>query len=248
MTIPPVGSPVSPASPPDDRANGNSRKADPPDNADVDRARPRRTENVELSPEASRIRDRQAEITRLQVADRAADVFRRDALEAQRLSRELSEAAHDKSGEARKRLEAHMRETREHRNAARYRDENLFDGREMKVRIEGREETVRMPDSDREFERLDKEVRRASAEKRPARVREQIDDTERFQNRAREVRKRLERDVRESVEGAVRESSTARPRDVQDAERLIRQARANRREDRPPGMEQISHRAVNLLQ
>ena len=106
--------------------------------------------------------------------------------------------------------------------------------------------------SDRTVEAYVRETRDAVQGKREVRDAEFFEQTRQFVDKAQETRKNLERDVRDSIADAMKESSASRPRDAADAERMIRRVSRARENagttQRPPGMDQIASRAVNLLQ
>ncbi len=255
MTIPPIGpSSISPAQPEDKPNSADKperiRRSDQPE-----KAREPQGERVELSAEAKRIRARQAEITRLQVVERTAEAIDREMQEIAELAQR--QAAARRTNDAREvertrnEMDSRVEAMRERANEARYEEENLLDGRAMRFRVNDQEREVRTPDMVRELERYSREIREVQEGRREAASGDFRARLREFMNEARDARLSLERDVRETVANAVRESSTARPRDAEDAERLIRQARRSQNpgtSQRPPGMDQISSKAVNLLQ
>lgn len=252
MTIPPVGPVPGSQAQPEDKANENER----PDARRVERTEPQgdsaRSERVEFSPEAERIRQQQADITRLQIAERAAQAILDDMREIRELAARRAQAESENAAEIEQRVSERAESARSRADEARFEDENLLDGREMQFQVGDREETVRTPDASRLIETYIREAREAVRERREVRDSESNERLRRFIEEARDARRNQEEDVRRSVEGAMRESSSSRPRDVRDAEQMIRRAGRARNNygnsQRPPGHDQISGKAVNLLQ
>ncbi len=253
MTIPPIGSSPLPPSLPDDKKNEVARTENLPPQPATEAAKPA-AERVELSPDAQRIRDRQSEITRLQIAERTANAAERDTREIRQIHAKLVQASRDRDSKEvaaqERRLEERLGQLESRKNDARYEDQNLLDGREMKFKVSNREETLRTPDLAKETDEYARQVRNAARDRR-----ETQDDfaqrTRDFVSRAADIRGRLEKDVRDSVAAAVKESSTPRAKDVADAERLIKQAQeasADTERGRSGSVDQISSRAINLLQ
>jgi len=253
MTIPPIGQTPPTPPPPDEKpagTEGSSRQETR--RAERDEAR---RERVEFSPEAERIRNRQREITRLQIAERAATENQRDDREIRAMLTEQAEArrTHDnrRVRQIRERLEERLHQVMRRNNEARFEGERVLDGREMRFSFADGEEVVRTPDAGRDAEEYARQVRQAADGRREAPDEEFASRAREFADRAQAVRTRLEKDVRDSVAGAVKESSNSRPRDAADAERMLREAaraRTSRSSERPSGVEQIASRAVNLLQ
>jgi hypothetical protein len=253
MTIPPIGQTPPTPPPADDRpagTEGSNRQETR--RAEQDEAG---RERVEFSPEAERIRNRQREITRLQIAERTARENQRDDREIRRMLAEQTEArrAHDdqRVRQIRDRLEERLHQVAQRNNEARFEGERVLDGREMRFSFADGEEVVRTPDAERDAQEHARQVREAADGRREAPDEDFGSRMDRFADRAQAVRTRLEKDVRDSIAGAVRESSNSRPRDAADAERMLReaaQARETQSSERPSGVEQIASRAVNLLQ
>ncbi len=244
MTISPIGSPIQPPKSSDEPVNGNSKQAEPAANS----ARGSETEKVELSPGAQKIIDRQADVTRLQVADKAAANFEKEARAVQQMFEEHQKAGREMSRDSQDRIQEHIREAKNALENAKFGDEQLFDGRELRVRVEEKQETVRMPDRDREMSSFETEVREALKERREPVKSKIVGRLDKFRNRIQNLVKSLEKETRASIEQAVKESTATRPRDVADAERAIMRARVTRLQQRPQSMEKISQRAVDLLQ
>lgn len=244
MTISPIGSPIQPPKSSDEPVNGNSKQAEPAENS----VRSSETEKVDLSPGARKIIDRQADVTRLQVADKAAANFEKEARAIQQMFAKNQKAGREMSRDAQERIEEHLRAARTALDNARFSDEKLFDGRELKVRVEERQETVQMPDRAREMSSFETAVRDALKERRQPVKSKIIGKLDKFRNRLQNLARSLEKETRASIEQAVKESTTTRPRDVADAERAIMRARVTRLQQRPQSMEKISQRAVDLLQ
>ena len=254
MTIPPIGSSPLPPSPPDDKKNQVARTENLPPQPATDAAKPA-AERVELSPDAQRIRDRQNDITRLQIAERTANAAERDAREIRHIQAKLVQASRDRDSSQvaaqERRLEERLGQLESRKNDARYEDQNLLDGREMKFKVSNREETLRTPDLAKKTDEYARQVREAARDRRETTGDDFAQRTRDFVSRAADIRGRLEKDVRDSVAAAVKESSTPRAKDVADAERLIRQTReagTDTERARPGSVDQISSRAINLLQ
>jgi len=252
MTIPPIGPvPGSPAQP-EERANGTER----PESRRVESmereseaARAQGAERVEFSADAEKIRERQTEITRMQIAERTARAIERDMREIDEMVARRAEAARSGGRIDTPDAEEYIERLRSRADEARYGDENLLDGREMKFRVREQERTVRTPDAGKLIEKHIKEARQAVRERREIRDTESNERIRRYIEEVRDARLGLEREVRESVEKAMRESSTSRPRDVNDAERLLRKARSNYGDSqRTSAHDQLTGKTVNLLQ
>jgi nitrogen fixation protein FixH len=218
----------------------------------VQRADARPVENdsakVELSREARQVRDRQADITRLQIAASAVEEFNRDAREIERMTAQARQSRIEDAQQTSDRFNQRIREARARIEEARFNGEPVFNGREIRVKTSDGEETVQVPDGSREMDAYEREVRSAASENRSADTSRTTESLEKFHSQANKLRKRIETEVRADIEKAVRESSSTRLHDAAQAEEAIRQARADRPQQRPAGMEQIAQRAVDLLQ
>lgn len=252
MTIPPVGSsPVPPSQPDDKQANdpGKDRAESKPAARETTEVR---RERVEISAEARRIRERQTEITRLQIAERTAKAIVDDAREIRETASEMAESrrAGQDATEAQRRIDDRLNRLNERKNEARFEDENLLDGREMRFEIDDREETLRTPDASREIDKFEREIRESARGKHKAGDRDDFGSTREFIDRSKDVRTRLEKDVRRMIASAVKESSSSRVKDADHAERLLKEARKTHPKatnQRPDGPDQIEGQAINLL-
>ena len=255
MTIPPIGPQTGSLTPQEEPSNAKAvrqTRAAPeePRQAEV----PRNAETVELSQQARQIQERQAEITRMQVIERAAEAIQKEARAIKENSAHLEVAR--KAGDtaqteqATRDIEQRLRNIEAQRDAARFQGEQLFSNREVTAGAGGQEQGIGMPQAAAETDRFVQETRDAVSQKRQVQETRVEEEMSRLQDRSKQVRSQIEKEVRDSIAGAVRESSTSRPRDAAEAERLIRQARESRSQDtqRATNIDQISSKAINLLQ
>jgi flagellin-like hook-associated protein FlgL len=252
MTIPPIGNIPGSLPGPDEKITEGNKPEKARQDKEVRQVPENPREKVEISSDAARIRERQAEITQLQVAERAAramDDVEQRARETVRNANRNNDRT--RSEEIAREIDKYAEEMRKAAESAKYNNENLLDGREMNFKVEGREYTLQTVDADKYAQEFVDRMHAASESRARAEKTETPTRTREFADEAASIRKRLERDVRESIAGAMKESSAAQVRDVADAEKLIRDARAstrnseNHRTTKPASME---GNAVDLLQ
>jgi hypothetical protein len=251
MTISPIGPfPPQPSNSDDTRnASGNQSAQGSPEGSRTDSVNA--SDHVEISNEARDIRARQAEISHLQAAERAAEVIEDKVRQADAEIKDLREARQVQDAQREKqaieRLNKHLQEVKEEIRNRRYQDNPILDGSTFKSRVNEVEKQVKFPDANDEFDRFHKEVRKIVDEHKKPESTHFADRLREFRSRSREVRTTLENDVRERVAGNVRESSRNQPRDIKEAEKLIQKAREQAPRESTNNADRLSSRAVNLL-
>jgi len=252
MPIPPVGNTPGSTPPPDDKLHETRKPAKARPEKEVNEPSKLQGEKVEISPEAIRIRERQSEITRLQVAERAAGRF----IEVEDRAREfvkrtVEEGNGSRSEEISRQIEKYGEDLKKAAESAKHGGENLLDGREMRFEVDNREITIRTPDARREAERITRETREYATRERDYTSERADTSTREFIDKSATIRKQLERDVRNSIAEVVKESSNGDVRDVADAERLIsntRRAGTDSQQQKSNRFESIEGKAIDLLQ
>lgn len=258
MTIPPIGPTPPQPVPQEERPNNNNGKQVKNENR-PDAARKADVENsdrMNISRDVEIVRTRQAEISRLQVAERAASKMQAIAKELGDDSRELRDArnAQDskREDEIKQRISRRVEELKSQAREATFDNKSVLTGERFKTLIEGKTESVKFPDAFKEIKDVERSVNEPVTPRGEVREDRFAENMRKFEANAREIRKKLENDVRNHVANATRESSKSRPKDVQDAERLINEARKNVRPEsnqpRDDKASKIASRAVNLLQ
>ena len=247
MTIPPIGSHISPVIPPEESQSGNNVKGAPSTDRSKSAERPGGPEVVELSPEAGRIRDFQARITELQLVEHAADHIRNQARDVKDSLDRLEAGA--KSGDRNRVEQAVGRAEERLKDIEATRAETTFDGRSV-LSDDNDDLGLGKPQANREIDKFVAAARAAIRDKSGVSDEKLSNEMDRIAEASRKTRARLENEVRDSVARVVKESAKSRPRDTDAAEKLVRQARENRAEtqQRPRNIEQISSRAVRLLE
>jgi hypothetical protein len=247
MTIPPIGSHISPVIPPEESQDGNNVKGAP----STDRSRPAERsggpEVVELSPDARRVRDLQARITELQLVEHAADHIRNQARDVKDSLDRLEAGA--KAGDRNRVEQAASRAEQSLKSIEATRADTTFDGRKV-LSDETDESGLGKPQANREIDKFTAAARAAIRDKSGLRDEKLSSEMDRVAEAARKTRARLEHEVRDSVTRVVKESAKSTPCDTAAAEELIRRARENQTgtQQRPRNIEQISSRAVRLLE
>jgi hypothetical protein len=252
MKIPPVsnnaGQPVQPDKP-------DPKKVDGPRHAiekvQAPESEPTAGVKVQISAEARIVRQRQVEITQLQVARKTADRI----LEQQKYAEdvvqriELAESDVERARAEREWESARdsLVEAANRRQPEGQSEEIVLDGREVKFEVENKEYKLRTPDARKHVEKFVKAVEKSDRAERVARAREYRDESREFKVKTDDIQQRLERDIRKSIEGVVKESSNSRLSDAAEAEARLKDAmnqRADATHQRTPGME---GKAIDLL-
>lgn len=252
MTIPPVGTPIGAIISPDEPANGKPVRQDPQRPASSPTSRADSPEMVEISTEAQMLRDKQADITRLQTLEHAAQAVKDSAAEVKDKLANLDTA--EKSGDKikaesiKQEIQDRINEIDARKRAATFNNEQLLSDRDLVVKSKSGEERIQVAAASKEIDKFTQDTRRAVESKDRHTTANAFSELSRVQQHSRETRARIEKDVRDSVEHAVRESSKPQVRDVRDAERLLNESRRQTQAPKSGNMEQISQKAVNLLQ
>jgi len=253
MTIPPVGPNSNVSSQPDDRVN-NGTKPERQEKIEAQAAESsQKADRVEISAETREIREKQAEITRLQVSERALKEIKKESHELKNNVKRYNDATSSgnrESVQTAKRLVKERIERIEQKDQwARYGKEELLDGRSMSFTLPQGVKSIQMPDAEKLVSQLTGEAKNALDENRAANTDEVEGQIEKACAAMSEVRECLEHEIRESIAGAVRQSSGNRPSDAADAERLILQARQSidSQSQTKPGVSDIEGKAVDLL-
>jgi hypothetical protein len=247
MTIPPIGSHTSPVVPPDEPQNGNNVKGAPSPDRPKSAEKPPGSEVVELSSDARRVRELQARITQLQVTERAAQRIKQQARDVADALDRLEAGA--RSGDRNRVEQARAQAEEALRNIEAARENATFEGQRV-LGDNNDEYDLGKPQAAREVDRFVASARDAIRDRSSSRDERVSREMDRLASAAGRTRERLEKEVRDSVARAVKESTQSKPRDTAEAEKLVRQARENRADSdqRPRNIEQISHRAVRLLE
>ncbi|MFH1676290.1 MAG: hypothetical protein ABIC40_04620 [bacterium] len=253
MTIPPVGSNSNVPSQPDDRVN-NGAKPQRQEKAEQHATEsPKKADHVEISAETRVIRERQADITRLQVSERALKDIRKESRELKndvdRIRDTISSGNRESVESAKRLIKERIARIEQKDQWARYGNEELLDGRRMSFTLPQGVNSIYMPDAEKMVFQLTREAQDAVDENRAAdndKVDKQIEKTCAAMS---DVRACLEHEIRDAIAGVVRQSSGNQPSDAADAERLIMQARESIADQTgtKPGASDITGKAVDLL-
>jgi len=256
MKIPPAGAQPGQPKPSENESGkiGEPRKSEPA--SDIKRSdrivTTRKTDKVDLSPRARMIRDAQVDVTRLQVAERAAKKVTGAEKEIRELSDTYRNAVERKqdtrAAESRRALEDRLDRLQSELAKERFDGRKILNGDSIKVRSKDRAESLKTPDADKTLREIKSDLRKRATktDKSEAFFRE----VREFADKAGEIRTRMAKEVRETVADVVRESSATKLKDARDAERVLKAAIEARRSDlkqRPPNLKRFEAHAVDLL-
>jgi hypothetical protein len=248
MTIPPIGSQVGPLIPQDESANGKVVKqaSSTPDNA-PQVGQTAKTDAVEISPEAEKVREHQAQATRLHTLQRAATGIEKDS---QAIRDKLDQAHRARQAGDQKALDnAHKEIEDKLKSIEAHRDKATFNGQNVLTDPQA-SRTLAVQRGASEVQRCLSDTRDAVQNNQRPPDNQLPEAMAAVADEAEKARAAIEQEVKNTVAGAVRESSKSMPNDVKDAERLIQQARDSNptAHGASANAEQLARKAVNLLQ
>ncbi len=243
--------------------NRQEPKTDPPGKQEISQTKnsPQQTgtdnrpeSQVQISHEARELQSKQAEVTRFQIIARAASAISDRATEIEKDLVEIEQARADGRtadvSRVTERLERHQADLVSSKNAAQYNEENLFDGRSVKVETSEGSKELKMPDASRGIDDYLKHSTEIAQGKKNASRNDFMAKTRELVSTASDIQTRIEKEVRDTIEKAVRQSSGSRLSDAGEAEKLIRQTARQvpkSNSQRPPATRQLDGSTVNIL-
>lgn len=252
MTISPIGPNNFPIKPQEENLEKRTNPI-PGQTQNSQRIESATHEHVEISPEARHISRLQSDITRLQIIEHALAGIIEDISHIEKISEEFSYPQQDSRADRTQtineavkehldKIEQKLRETYLDGRPISKHEDLIVSNREHKEKIPLKEMVASVNRFVKEAGDISRSERKIASEQIAAQLQNSTD-------KIRQIRTGLENEVREYVAGFVRESSKSRPKDVEDAERLIRETRpANSDQDRlTKHIENIAQKAVRLL-
>jgi hypothetical protein len=245
MTILPLNPQIGSVSPQDEGQKIRTDKPSPVAQTEMaDTQAAKSSDFLELSQNAQQIRTKQAEITHTQILENTADQVKKQAQEAIDLKAKLDDAR--QSGNASRTVALKQQIEQHLKNIEALQNTKGLDGEKILAEKSGTPNS-RANDS---VDRFAKDMSERVQNSRTGSDRQVLEDMDRAAYDARKERVRLQDEVRASVENAVRESSASRPRDVQDAEKYLANARNDSANSsaRSKTTDEMASRAVKLLE